>query len=269
MVNQVVSLAVLVLLIVGIVYMIRMRGYQGPDAVLSGKDKLIVWLVCIFNPIWGGAIFYYGLKNKFPQKAKQANKISMIAFLVTLVVYIGWIFLVNSSGVPSSSQTSPQSNLTETPVTSALYSYTLPAGWQNATNSGGQGLQALNQANHYLFSITTDPLQASEKITSIEQLVTPSTVNQLIQKEFSNTTINNSAYGSLDGQKALVTTFSGTIVENVNGTQQQSAPLSMLQYNAIYNGILYTVVLMEASSNNQNLAAIPDFQTITNSFTFK
>ena len=113
MINQVVSLAVLVLLVVGIVYMIRMRGYQGPDVVLSGTDKLIVWLVCLFNPIWGGAIFYYGLKNKFPQKAKQANKISMIAFLVTLVIYIAYIFLANSSPIPSSSQVSQQSNLTE------------------------------------------------------------------------------------------------------------------------------------------------------------
>lgn len=47
---------------------------------LSGTEKLYIWIICLFNSIIGGAILYYGWKNRLPQKAKSANHISMIAY---------------------------------------------------------------------------------------------------------------------------------------------------------------------------------------------
>jgi len=65
------------------------EGQVNSDSLSKGKEKIITWIICIINPIWGGAILYYGWKKKLPTKAKQANKISMIAFLIELVLVFG------------------------------------------------------------------------------------------------------------------------------------------------------------------------------------
>ena len=62
---------------------------------LTGNEKLVTWLVCLLNPIWGGAILYYGWKGRLPVKAKSANQISLWAFFLELVVGIALIVLLN------------------------------------------------------------------------------------------------------------------------------------------------------------------------------
>ena len=59
-----------------------------------GKEKLYIWAIYLLNPIWGGAILYYGWKNKLPVKAKSANQISLWAFFLELVIGIGFLVLV-------------------------------------------------------------------------------------------------------------------------------------------------------------------------------
>jgi hypothetical protein len=53
---------------------------------LTKKEKVITWILCILCPVINGAIFYYGLKKKFPVKAKKANTISIISFLIEFII---------------------------------------------------------------------------------------------------------------------------------------------------------------------------------------
>jgi len=55
---------------------------------LEGNEKTIVWIANIVNPVLAGFLFYYMWKKTFPNKAKQANKISFIVFGVEIVGYI-------------------------------------------------------------------------------------------------------------------------------------------------------------------------------------
>jgi len=89
----------LVVLIVTIVMMIKAKskiveGQQLADS-LSGGEKIIIWILCLLNPILSGAIFYYGWKKKLPVKAKQANTISLWAALLELILGVSIFFLSN------------------------------------------------------------------------------------------------------------------------------------------------------------------------------
>ena len=55
---------------------------------LTHDEKISVWIICLLNPIWGGAIMYYGWKKKLPEKAKQANNISFKGFFISAILYI-------------------------------------------------------------------------------------------------------------------------------------------------------------------------------------
>ena len=61
---------------------------QISEEPLLKNEKILTWVFCLFNPILGGAILYYGWRKKLPAKAKAANRISWIAFLIVLVVAI-------------------------------------------------------------------------------------------------------------------------------------------------------------------------------------
>ena len=54
---------------------------------LQGKEKIIVWLANLINPILAGFLFYYLWKKSFPNKTKQANTISFAVFGIYLVGY--------------------------------------------------------------------------------------------------------------------------------------------------------------------------------------
>lgn len=53
---------------------------------LTTKQKVLTWILCIFNPIIAGAVLYYGWKKQLPIKAKQANSISLWAFLLEIII---------------------------------------------------------------------------------------------------------------------------------------------------------------------------------------
>ena len=85
---QIISLLVL---ISAIGYMVSVRGKvktgQAVDQ-LTGGEKLYIWIASLLNPIFSGAVFYYGWKNLLPRKAKQANSISLWAFLIEIALVI-------------------------------------------------------------------------------------------------------------------------------------------------------------------------------------
>ncbi len=60
---------------------------------LAKQLKVIIWILCILNPIIAGTILYYGWRKRMPIMAHQANQISLWAFLILLVIGIG-VFLI-------------------------------------------------------------------------------------------------------------------------------------------------------------------------------
>jgi len=64
---------------------------------LTSDEKLMVWLVCIFDPIISGAIFYYGWKKKLPKKASQANKISWMVVGIELGLLLLWFLFIGAA----------------------------------------------------------------------------------------------------------------------------------------------------------------------------
>ena len=64
---------------------------------LGGGEKVYVWISSLLNPIFSGAAFYYGWKKLLPHKAKQANAISLWAFLIEVVLGIVYFFAIASA----------------------------------------------------------------------------------------------------------------------------------------------------------------------------
>lgn len=91
------QIIVLVVLIITAVMMSRANKKvtigQVSQEPLTKKEKIIIWILCILNPLIAGGIFYYGWKKKLPVKAKQANQISLWAFLIVLALIAAIVFL--------------------------------------------------------------------------------------------------------------------------------------------------------------------------------
>lgn len=69
-----------------------LKGSQN-NSSLTESERTRVIITEIFTPIIAGAFYYYGLKNKFPKKASEANKYSWIIFGVMLVGYFAYMFI--------------------------------------------------------------------------------------------------------------------------------------------------------------------------------
>lgn len=93
---QIVSLLVL---ISAIWYMVSVKGKIKTGQVadqLSGGEKLYIWIASLLNPVFSGAVFYYGWKKVLPQRAKQANSISLWAFLIEIVLVILYFLILSN-----------------------------------------------------------------------------------------------------------------------------------------------------------------------------
>ena len=53
---------------------------------LTGTQKTLAWLFSILNPVIAGAVMYFMWRHDYPTKAKQANNISIIMFLIWIVI---------------------------------------------------------------------------------------------------------------------------------------------------------------------------------------
>ena len=78
--EQIISVIILAIFIITIVYMIkekrRVPEGQTVQDPLTGKQKALIWILCLLNPLVAGIIFYYGWEKRLPVKARQANQIS-------------------------------------------------------------------------------------------------------------------------------------------------------------------------------------------------
>ena len=55
---------------------------------LTTNEKIAAWVFSILNPFITGAIMYYMWRKRYPTKAKKANHISMIVFVIELALGI-------------------------------------------------------------------------------------------------------------------------------------------------------------------------------------
>lgn len=90
--EQIRSIIILAVFIITIVYMIKEKrrvpeGQISQDP-LTGKQKALIWVLCLLNPIVAGAVFYYGWKKRLPIKAKQSNQISLLVFVIEIILVI-------------------------------------------------------------------------------------------------------------------------------------------------------------------------------------
>jgi hypothetical protein len=58
------------------------------DEGLTRNEKIAAWIFSILNPVITGAIMYYMWRKRYPTKAKQANHISIIVFLIEFMLGI-------------------------------------------------------------------------------------------------------------------------------------------------------------------------------------
>ena len=135
--------------VVALIFVWRSRsqlvsGSVVPDS-LTGNEKLYVWLLCLLSPVLAGAIFYYGWKKVAPQKAKSANRISIVALLILATVFYGMIYLFKFNplslpiiGETSSSMSGEQAQRYEDPDFG--FSIVPPAGWQKISDNSNPNL---------------------------------------------------------------------------------------------------------------------------------
>lgn len=91
---------VLVIVLVWCIWLTYTRRQQVGGAMpinnsreLTFEEKIQVWAICLLNPVWGGAVMYYGWRSPLPVMARQANTISIVAFCIEFVVYFAFVFL--------------------------------------------------------------------------------------------------------------------------------------------------------------------------------
>ena len=91
------SILLLVAIVFAFYFMLRERKKVPEGQVIqdpiSPSLKPLVWIICFFNPVWGGAIFYYGWKKRMPVMAKQANNASLLIFLLQIILGFALIYL--------------------------------------------------------------------------------------------------------------------------------------------------------------------------------
>lgn len=83
--------------IIGSVMEIRkIKGKSTPEQIsqesLTKDERIKVWVLALFNPVWTDIILYFGLRKRFPTKAKSANIICFIVFAlwITTSILIGF-----------------------------------------------------------------------------------------------------------------------------------------------------------------------------------
>lgn len=89
---QVISIILLITVIWHMITVRKQAKMGKTNDSLKGGEKVYVWIVSLIDPVVAGAFFYYGWKKMLPNKAKQANVISLWSFLILLILGVGYYF---------------------------------------------------------------------------------------------------------------------------------------------------------------------------------
>ena len=92
----------IIALVVGVWFMVNKKknisAEQPSLEPLTRKEKLLVFVLCLINPVLLGAILYYGWRRKLPRQAKTANRLSFTAFGIFLII-IAYFVISSAKGI--------------------------------------------------------------------------------------------------------------------------------------------------------------------------
>lgn len=74
---------------------------QDKEAKLTMREKAVMVVLLLIEPIWAGLIYYFGLKSIYPQKASQAAKYAIVIFVlggILLFAILLFFFLTLAQG---------------------------------------------------------------------------------------------------------------------------------------------------------------------------
>lgn len=61
------------------------------DRPLTFLERVQIIVICVFAPLFGGLVFYYGWQQVLPTMAKQAGKTALVVILLEII--LGALFL--------------------------------------------------------------------------------------------------------------------------------------------------------------------------------
>ena len=70
---------------------------QIDESPLKGKMAWYVFILALAAPVISPTIFYYGWRKHLPKKARKANNLGWLAFLIWIPIL--WILLMRDFGV--------------------------------------------------------------------------------------------------------------------------------------------------------------------------
>jgi len=73
--------------------LLRPEHAELPNEPFTRSEIIQVWIIAVLNPLVTGPLLYYGLKDRWPSKARQANRISILVLAIEAAIGISYFFL--------------------------------------------------------------------------------------------------------------------------------------------------------------------------------
>jgi hypothetical protein len=172
---QVVSIILLITVIWHMIAVRKQAKMGKASDSLKGGEKVYVWVVSLIDPVVAGAFFYYGWKKMLPNKAKQANAISLWSFLILIILGAGYYFAFQPTIPTTSNQesisTAQNDANSQTPVVNTSKVNPSVATSVSNTNTSGinkaTGWQSVTSSNgNFRISFPTTPTHTTINSTS-------------------------------------------------------------------------------------------------------
>ncbi|MCX6764231.1 MAG: hypothetical protein NTU58_00780 [Candidatus Nealsonbacteria bacterium] len=88
--DLIIYIGIVVSIIGSIIIMKRIKAKLAVGQVsqepLTKDERIKIWILALFNPIWTDIILYFGWRKSLPIKAKNANLICFITFFLWLAL---------------------------------------------------------------------------------------------------------------------------------------------------------------------------------------
>ena len=149
-------------------------------------------------------------------------------------------------------------------MSTASYSLDFPNGWQivetdekssAAVHPGIKSTVAINRL---------DLTEQYGQVSSISDIINADIMKQGIKAQYPKVVVQGVVQGSLDGSEALISTYNSGELKDEKG---ESYYLATVQYSAVRNGAIYTVVMMSSVGSVAD-SLVFDGSAIMNSFKF-
>ena len=97
--DLIIWIGIIISIIGSVIEMKKIKKKSTPEQLsqepLTRDERIKVWVLALFNPVWTDIILYFGLRKRFPAKAKSANIICFIVFALWIITSILFGFPVS------------------------------------------------------------------------------------------------------------------------------------------------------------------------------